>query len=178
MGKHVYNIFIGTMIGAIILLWIWTASAFAQGYDVPQWRGSSMQYETVVVDESPEDRLMALHAIAMTLTVKEQVSWNNTETGNHGYATINSRSGRCVVFRNVMFMQGQLSQNQTFTACRGGGNDNTWIIDESWMISSVTRNHQGNCMTRYMNARIDRGRMYSDNAVCHNTQTNSWNVEG
>lgn len=162
----------------ISIAFIWISEGFAQDYAVPQWSGSSNNYETVVVDESPQDRLMALHAIAMSLTVQQQVSWTNTETGNHGYATIDSRNGRCVQFRNVMFMQGQLSQNQTFNACRGGGNDNTWIIDRSWMVSSVTRHRHGDCMTRYMNARIDRGRMYSENAVCRNTQTNTWNVEG
>lgn len=171
------NIFIWFLNIAVVMGWLFTTMAQAQeGYAVPQWQGSSMQYETVVVEESPEDRLMALHAIAQALTVRDQVSWNNTETGNSGYATVHAASGRCVTLQNVMFMQGELSQNQTFNACRGGGNDNTWIIDNSWMISSITRQRHGDCMTRHMNARIDRGRMYSDNAVCRTN--NTWTVEG
>lgn len=176
--KNLINLIVWVAISVIVMIWFMVATAHAQDYAVPQWSGSSNNYETVVVDESPQDRLMALHAIAMSLSVQQQVTWTNHTTGNNGYATVVSRTGQCVQFRNVMFMQGQLSQNQMFTACRGGGNDNTWIVDRSWMISSITRQHNGQCMTRHMNARIDRGRMYSDNRVCRNSQTNNWNVEG
>lgn len=160
-------------IAALIALF---ASPLGAQTTVPQWQGSYSPPEVTVVDESPTDRLMALHAIALSLTNQEMVTWNNSETGNSGHVTIGNRSGRCVDFTNVMIMQGVPTQDETFNACRGGGNDNTWIIDQEWMISSVTRQRTGNCMTRHMNARIDRGRMYSDNAVCR--FNNTWNVEG
>lgn len=117
----------------------------------------------------------AVHAIAMTLVHDQPVTWSMGEYSGTAYT--GSGLGKCK-FLNVDVNSVNGFRQKSFNACRGGGTDNTWIIDNLWTVSSVTRRTYGNCQTRYVFARLNNGRMYSELNVCFNNTQNTWSIEG
>ena len=120
------------------------------------------------------DQMMSLHALAMALTVQQGESrylWANPETTNSGEVTIlgiipNGPYAGCLGLQRAVLIQGRDTYREYPAACRGGGNSNTWIINRKWVISSVDRRYYDGCIHRFMDARLNRGRVTSTETVC------------
>lgn len=121
---------------------------------------------TSVVAEN-DDQMLGFHAIAMALTMQDTVSWRA------GTVTIINNGGRCVDFENTITINGT-THREVMNACKGGGNDNTWIINKQWIVSSVDRSHGGDCRTRFATIRLSRTRIRSEAVVCQNSHDSSW----
>lgn len=130
------------------------------------------------IELTPQDRRSALHAIAIALAEQSNAQWSNPFSGMSGHIGINYRiNSRCVTFTNLILQHDRVVWQETLQACRGGGNSNTWIINNRWHISSVERAYHGACRTRFMDARLERGREYSERIVCWDRYNLIWNVE-
>lgn len=138
------------------------------------------------VDKDPGDGNMALQILAVALSENDpdaRYFWSNPKTGNSGETVLYYRAGKapksCTVVEMVFDQYGTSQQRETMTACRGGGNSNTWIIDKQWVISSVTRtnpDHNG-CRIRFVDAKIpEYPRGQSTMKVCHKHQF--WFIQG
>lgn len=130
------------------------------------------------VELTPLDRRSALHAMAIALTEQGNARWTNPFNGISGHVGINHRiSNKCVTFTSLILEHDQVIWQETLQACRGGGNANTWIINNRWIINSVERAYHGACRTRFMDARLERGRVSSERIVCWDRHNQTWNVE-
>lgn len=144
------------------------------GYQVPLGPPSAPWSE-----DTDRDRLAVLHAMSMALNVMENVGWVNRNSGHEGMVYIEHNYQRgCMTLTEVLIRHGVQRRTSTMVACRGGGNSNTWIIDNLWHLNSTTQALNGWCQTRFVDARLSVGPAQSVANVCFYPQYQLWIVEG
>lgn len=134
---------------------------------------------------SPSDTQLALQVISIALTMGDtgvSYTWESESTGDYGrvdlYGQIDGLSEGCVGYSQTVFVQGK-DYEEFFTACAGGGNSNTWIVNNKWIVNSVDRNRFDNgCRVRFSDVRLDRDRVESTLMVCFIPGVNMWKVRG
>lgn len=126
---------------------------------------------SAVAQESAKDRMMALHAIGVALDTHQTTIWINPQTRSGGKAEVVGRdSNGCDVVRNVLLI-GDTKSEENFSACRGGG-VGTWIVDQSWVLSTIVMASRNACHDRLMDARLQHGRAQASATICLNSDGN------
>ena len=130
-----------------------------------------------------QDQANALHTLANALSrnkLKLRYLWTNSLSGNRGEVRLigTIRQGRfrgCRGFENQVIIRGVVHREYS-AACRGGGNSNTWIINKRWVISSITRSKHGRCRVRFLDTKIEVGRVQNIATLCFTD--GAWNTGG
>jgi hypothetical protein len=131
------------------------------------------------------DQHLALQNLAVALTMNQpgqKYVWESYQSGNYGridiYAEIDGVSRGCTGYMQTSFMNGQVHE-EWFTACPGGGNVNTWIVNNRWIVNSVDRaRFDDGCRVRFADVRLDRDRLESTALVCYIPGVDMWKTEG
>ena len=129
------------------------------------------------------DAHMALQTISIALTMNQpgqKYVWESYQTGNYGridiYGEIDGVPRGCTGFEQVTFKDGQV-YHEWFTACPGGGNVNTWIVNNRWIVNSLDRERRDDgCRVRFSDVRLDRERLESTAVVCYQEGADMWSV--